>query len=441
MKLWFLFLFTIILFYGHSLRYGFSQDDWYFLLISQASSLKEVVQFFSPWHQQGFAFFRPLGTQLYYFLFVASAGLENAPYLMHVFMLLIHTTSAYLAFSLLHKITKDRVLSVWIGVLYASSSAHFLSLFYIAATQQLLSAMLGLLVLNALLDRRPRVAALWMIPALLSKESAIVVPVIAALILQLQYRYGIKKIAWRLAPTAAIITIYLLVRMAAGIVVQSEYHPDFSLKLVSTLRWYYFFGYGAPEELMHYASPGLFINFWRYIRDLGPLAIISTFTTIVLTLTGMVVMLCSLIAGTGISRRHLILYILWWLTGIGLIMWYPDHRYPHYLDLALIPMLLILTQSVKGGWRVLIGVLFLASSWAAINISEDHHWTTKRAVEARSQTAFILESGSCAAPNGVVFEGALNDMQEISYALSLANGPRVICDNPTLPVYYEGLYP
>lgn len=430
MKNWLMIMLASFLAYGGSLKYGFSQDDFYFLLISQANSIKDVLEFFSPWHQQGFAFFRPLGTQFYFYLFQQNA------WAMHLFMLILHSFNGYLVTKLVARLKHNPPVPLLIGILYTTSAVHFLSLYYISATQQLLATFFGLISLNSFLDKKYWQSALLLIPGLLSKETAIVIPVIALLLYQLEHQtLAVKKLFKPFLPYFLSVLIYLLLRFSAGVVVQSEYSPVLNLSLVSTLRWYWLFGYGAPEELMRYSGMYLFVNFFRYIRDLGWIAAVSTVVTVSASLIAILIAGKSALFNRPLSRVQISVYISWFLAGIALVVAYPHHRYPHYLDLALIPLLLLAVTPLKGVWRYLMVLLILLGSWSGINLSASTHWTTGRAKMGARALSFFEAQDLCKY-NTLQFVGEGNAAEELSYTLSLENGPRVICDNPRMTTYY-----
>lgn len=239
MKYYLVFLLTTAVFYGSSVLYGFSQDDFYFLLISRADSFLDILKFFSPWHQQGFPFYRPLGTQLYFWLF------QNSSQAMHVFMLVVQSFSGYLVYRLIRKLSHDRALPWLVSISYTAAAAHFLSLFYIAATQQLLAAMFSFLSLNAFLSINHRSSfiaklrpAIWLALALLSKESAVMVPAIAFLLYVFHQQGSLKlsKLVPVFTPYVLCTISYILLRYFGGLVIQSEYHPVIGPSLVSTDR-------------------------------------------------------------------------------------------------------------------------------------------------------------------------------------------------------------
>lgn len=414
-----LILFVTVLGYGSSLHYGFSQDDWYFLLISQASNLSDVINFFNPLTQSGFAFFRPLGTQLYYFLF------QGNPFLMHVFMLFTQSFSGYLVYLLLRELKLKSPTPILVALAYSVSSVHFLSLYYIAATQQLLAAAFSLLSLIFFLKKKYLPSALVLVLALLSKETAIVTPLIALVLIFLT---KVKLTIRSFIPFITVLTIYLSLRLATSSGTQSEYHLFLGPSVLTNLRWYFLFAANFPEALVNYGLPRMGINITRFISDHGNSALIITIGS-------------SLIATLALTRLFLskrLSYAIWFVVGLGPVIFLRNHLYPHYLDLALIPFLLLLLQDLKVKHQYIIAAFFIATSLLSIRLSQTHHWTTGRAEIATAALAFYDWDGACKQSN-IVFIGEGSTPRELSYALSLANGPRVICKRDDLGVYYQGV--
>ncbi|MFH2085957.1 MAG: hypothetical protein ABII21_04205 [bacterium] len=434
LKIFLLIFFSTCLAYGASLKYGFSQDDWYFLLISQANNFQGVVNFFNPFAQSGFAFFRPLGTQLYYFLFTSAFGLSRAPLFMHIFMLILQGSCGYLVYRLAAKLKFSPSSAFLIGLVYATSSAQFLSLFYIAATQQLLAAFFGLLSLNYFLVRRHWLSAIFFLLALISKETAIIIPFIAiTLSLLTTTKLNLKSMVTRFMPYTLYLILYTTLRLLAPHAVQAEYHFTFGLNVLSTLRWYILFAFNAPEEWLRYATPHLGINLLQFIRDFGLLG----FSITTLTLSSLLLFLVSLIRS---SLRKCALYLSWFVLALAPVLFLLDHRYPHYLDLALVPLILLLYHSFRGKWQYLLTAILIVGSVCNIYLSERIHWTTGRAKMASSALSAIDWSSTCP-HSAIIFTGPKPFPLELSYTLSLANGPRVICQNPKLGVYYQEVVP
>lgn len=418
-KIYLLILIGVVLAYGGALKYGFSQDDWYFLLISKANNFREVIGFFNPLSQSGFAFFRPLSTQLYYFLF------NQNPALMHVFMIFVQSLSGYFVFLLLKELKLKSPTPTLVALLYSVSSVHFLSLYYIAATQQLLAAAFSLLSLILFLKQKYPLSTLVLVLALLSKETSIVTPLIA---LGLVLISRAKPTISQFIPYTLVFMLYLIMRLSTHGTTQSEYHLFFGPSVLTNIRWYFLFAANFPEILVGYGLPRMGIDLAKFISDYRAPALI-------ITLSGSLTAFFAL-ARLVQSKRWL--YLLWFVVGLGPVILLRDHLYPHYLDLALIPLLLLLLQDLKPRHQYFIAILYLLASLYSIQFSENHHWTTARAQIVQSAMTSYDWDKICRQDN-IVFTGEGSAPRELSYALSLANGPRVICNKDDLGVYYQGV--
>lgn len=417
------------LFYGGALKYGFSQDDWYFLSISRAHAFADVLNFFNPAAQSGFAFFRPLGTQLYYYFATLIAGMEFAPILMHLFMILLQIASAILVYHLLLALKYPSFLAKCVAMIYASTSAVFLSLYYIAATQQLLATFFSLLSLYSFVQKKPLRVALYWALALLSKETAIMTPVIAVLLTQLNKPNLSFLKHWRqFVPYVLVGLSYIALRLISPPAVQSEYHFVFGGNVISTLRWFLLFGYGTPEEWIRYGLAKGALNINGIVADYGLLGLLNLSATIIL----LIITLYSFLK-TGRTHRPW-LYLTWWFLGLAPILFLQNHRYPHYLDLSLIPLLLLTLDSIKRYQLAIVGV-FLVASYTAITISSSSHWTVGRSNISERAITYFAKNQVCNATH-LIFAAPAPYPAELGYALSLENGPRVICNNPLLKVEY-----
>lgn len=415
--------------YGGALKYGFSQDDWYFLSISQAQNFGDVLNFFNPALQSGFAFFRPLGTQLYYFLAPALLGLERSPVLMHILMLILQGSSAYLVYRLLTTLKYEDNLARFIALIYATTSTVFLSLYYIAATQQLLSTFFSLLSLLAFFQQKPLRVALYWALALLSKETAIMTPVLAVVLTMLPSLKFSPLKRWRdFLPYVLVGLGYIFLRTSVPLSVQSEYHFVFGTHALSTLRWFFLFGYGAPEEWLRYGLAGGALAWQGILRDYGLLGYLNLGSTLFL----LIITLVSALRTVRTARFWL--YLSWWFLGLAPILFLQNHRYPHYLDLSLIPLLLLTLEPLRRLRPLVLGV-FLLASITAVMISTRSHWTLGRSVISARVISYFATHQVCDSSH-LIFAAPAPYPAELGYALSLENGPRVICNNPALKVEY-----
>ncbi len=430
-------LFFTLVFYGGSLKFGFSQDDFFFLTISQATSLRDVLLFFSPWHQAGFPFFRPLGTQLYYFVFTGI--FDNPQIYMHIFMILVHSFNAYLVVRLLDKIIPRRNNLIW-GILYASSSLHFLSLYYIAATQQLISTFFSLASILAYANKKPILPAILFFLALLSKETALVVP---GIIFLFNFLCGsspprLKTILRSLALYALVVAIYLALRLSADLVIQDEYKFIFGPSVLSTLRWYILFTAGVPEILLSYGASAGSLHTAKFLSDHG----VTGFFSLIPGLIALIIIAGSTLSSlrkSYLSWRDLIILSLWWVLGILLVIFLPQHRYPHYLDISLVALLILSAKALeRSAARFVVAILLLTNSLFGIALSEATHWTTGRALAVEKITSSLVSQEFCT-KKAVKIVGDSNLPTEAEIALSKEKGPRYICNASGLAVYYGAL--
>jgi len=438
MKRWLILTVLILLFFGTSFKYGFSQDDWYFLKLSNVQSTTSVLQFFSPWHQGEFPFYRPLSTQFFYFVSVRLFGLGNAPYFMHSVIVIAQILSGYLVYRLSRTLGLSRLRADLAAFVYVGGSLHFLSFYYIAAAQQLFAAMFGLATLLAALRRK----SFWLIGglyilALLSKESALLIPVYLFILSPWEHRFSklIRSKLQYLTVPGILAVLYVLLRLIRGVMVQSEYHLKFGFENFSALKVCLSYFLGFFERISDYSFAGGLSQFSIDTRPWGYFTVI-----------GAVILSLGLILGLvwRLSRRSLtpLLFRALAVMAVGIFPWIflPDHIYPHYLDLASFGFALL----VASLWESLLVSFLLVSAalvsyFAGIRASVRLHLTVQRAVISSHLLPRLEERGLCEGGD-VLIDGDPNLTKEASYALSLSNAPAVICKNPSLHVYYQGSY-
>lgn len=228
----------------------FSSDDWFHLRISDIHTFREFFNFFSflP-NAQSAAFYRPVSTQVFFSIFQKAFGLNPLPY--YLFGFILFGLSIYLLYKFASTLTKNAPLVVFF---YAFSVTNFTRLFFISAYQELF--LVNFILLSLLTFRKkPLVAVISFILALLSKETAIVLPLLLLLTDWYQNKINLR----RLIPYIGILVPYLYLRLfvfhgSGG----DSYIWDFSLiRAANTLFWYSLWSLGAPELLVDYVGSGL----------------------------------------------------------------------------------------------------------------------------------------------------------------------------------------
>ncbi|MEK7066428.1 MAG: hypothetical protein AAB965_02540, partial [Patescibacteria group bacterium] len=240
----------------------FSSDDWFHLRISDIHSLQEFLNFFSFANtDQSASFYRPLSTQVFFYFFHTIFGLNSLPY--YLFGILLFTLILFL----LYKFTNSLVTTL----IYAVSVTNFTRLFFLSAYQELFLVFFSLLTLILYKSKKYLPALFCFVLSLLSKETAVVLPVLLLVLSLFEKKVSFRK----LAPHFFLLAIYLYLRLFIfkGSVGDS-YIWDFSPpKALNTFFWYTLWSFGAPELLVDYVGSGLKIlprfftdyPIWSYI--------------------------------------------------------------------------------------------------------------------------------------------------------------------------------
>lgn len=426
-----------VFFYGTSLKYGFSQDDFFHLSIAKANSVTEFAKFFLP-NVSDWVFYRPISTQTFYYLFSSVFGWRSSPLPMHLFMLLLHIFNSIMVVKIVSLLTKkSHRASLLAGIIYASSPIHFLSLYYIGAVQQLLTTFFSLLTILAFANKKKTLELISLTLAFLSKEIAIRVPVIVTIFALLRGD-SLKSAISKTKHLYLLTFLYMLFRYLVGLDIPAQYSFSLNpLKLAASSMWYGLFSLGAPEELLRYGLSGGKINLTQFIVD-------HSFTAVLLSIS--IALLLIIIFFTlyknfrvAKTRARSLLYLLWWIIAIAPILPFSTHKYPHYLDLSLIAILALLFSSIKKkSYLTSLAALFLVSSFLGLSIEKTTHWTIGRA-EIVNNVYALFENNSLCEYDSLLITGDDDLPKELSYALMLEHGPQLICNNQELQIYYSGV--
>ncbi len=427
-------LLATFLFYGPSLKYGFSQDDFFFLKLAQAHNLKDILLFFSPFHQQGFPFYRPLGTQFYFYVFRSLFGLDKAPFFMHLFMLFLQAINGYLVFKLIRRFKFSRSKALFSGIIYAIAAPHFLSLFYIAATQHLLATTFSLLALLSFLDEHIGLTLTFLFFGLLSKENTlfVVFPMISLFFFERKLNKKNALLLFkRLIYPLILFGSYFVFRFYGGITVQSDYKPILDHRIVQTLRFYLSFLFGFFEKIQDYPLS----NFKQYFLDTRVWGKLVFFTFII----EMGLLFKNFLIALRKKRSQVIISLLMIVLPLLPYLGLPNHIFPHYLEFSLLGFVFLILTIFNAYSFYLFIVIFLINNFASIRTSLMLHWSPLRSQLNAHYLPFIRQQICSVKTNKIVFSGDPRLVKELYYSLSGSNGPQVICNNFNLRVYYKGL--
>lgn len=417
-----IFLASFLLFYP-SLFVFFTNDDFFFLKISNIGSLPQFFNFFSLTKgPDGFGMYRPLTTQVFYFLDRAFFGLN--PIGLHVIAFLVFFGLLYLVYVLANLLLADKKIAVFTALLYSLSATHFGHLYYLATFQELGMTFFVLLSCIFFVNKKLFLSILFFVLALLSKETAVVTPVLIGFIFWFfaknkKTKFDLKPLLRKLAPFFIILFIYFLFRVFSyGFAKGDTYIWDFSIKrLANTVFWYLVWSLNLPETLLDFVGPGFSVNPNLFIY--WSKQIIPIFAFFALECIGLVVMLFKTIRSRvtdEIKQNNLVssLSIFWFLVALLPVIFLPEHKFTFYLTLPLFAVAFriayLLVKSRLGD--IFVGIFVV--SWAVTSILTVKHtvntnWITQG--EKISQTAYKFISGKTGeiGDRKVVFADTIND--------------------------------
>jgi hypothetical protein len=400
---WFLlitFLISFVIFYP-SLFVFFTNDDFFFLKISQANNLGQFFNFFNIFQgPDGFGMYRPLTTQVFYFLSWKFFHLSPLP--LHIISFLFFFGVIYLVYRLVIELLKNEKTALLSAFLYAVSATHFGHLYYLAAFQELGMTLLVLLSCLMFIKQKNMLSFIFFILALMSKETAIVTPILLALIYLFKKINGSKVIDYRrlftkLLPFVICSFIYLLIRVRwYGFATGDSYIWDFSIKkMFNTGIWYLLWSLNIPEALVDYMGsgfkidPNLFIFWGNQIKS-----IIILFLVQGLMLSVVLTKDLFKVKKSETKENNLVslFCFFWFLISLLPVIFLPFHKFTFYLTLPIIGIVfrisyVITSSKISNLFVALFLITWTTTSVLTLKFTIRTNWITQD--EIISQKVFM----------------------------------------------------
>lgn len=443
------FLISVFLFYPAFSTF-FTNDDFFHLAISRARSLKDFLSFFNLWSSAGsFPNYRPISIQVYYFFGRVISGLNPVGYRLisfAVFFLVI-----YLVYLFVKRITKSETISLISAFLYATSATHFAHLYYSGAFQELSLVLFFLISSIYFFDflRKTRlryylISILAFILALMSKETAVVLPFILALLFlysrKQKARLTVKRFVGLIIPYLLILVGYFYLRVFHyGFATGDSYIWDFSIKRsVNTLGWYGLWSLNLPEMLVDFVGPGLRFNpnlFRYWSKEIIPI--------LILFLVEIVSIFYLIFKSKILNRKSLFITLFclsWFLITLVPVLFLPLHKFTFYLTLPIIGVVFFISYLLITNYQLLITVVFVASwlalSFLTLKLTSETNWITQGAKTARNVYKYFQTNGGKYKGKTIVFYDTKDDS-------SLPWSPTqvlkdVLSNNNFFQVFYDG---
>lgn len=435
-----------VLVFSSSLLNFFSADDWFHLRVVQIESLKQFLNFFSfSETEQSISFYRPLPTQVFFFIFYKIFGLNSSFYFLAG--LIVFGLIGWQLVKLLKQLNIKEKFIFMTLFFYMFSASNFARINFISAFQELFLGLFMILAARYYLNKKWLFLFFWIL-ALLSKETAIIFGLIMILLDLVKKEKIFNNIRKYLA-VGLISIIYLGFRFYVFKGVSGDsYVWDFSIKkMLNTTMWYGFWSIGIPEFMVDYVGSGLKIV-PKFFLDFGIWAkiFLGEIGFLFLSICGLIIF------GIKKIRKNLEKFI-WgiFIFGITLlpVVFLPWHKYSHALTLPLIGIAYLMAIIVDLN-RYKILKIFFVISFLALNLTsiyclhQRHYSVTRGIISQKVFDYFEQNYPEFPKDKSFVFINDTNpeakqwgSSKQIAYALSNSDFFKVFYKDKNIKVYYE----
>jgi|WetSurMetagenome_2_1015567.scaffolds.fasta_scaffold03870_2 hypothetical protein len=361
----------------------FSGDDWFHLQITQIGSIPEFLNFFSFQHTaQSAAFYRPLSTQVFFFVFQKLFGLTAWPY--YLFVLLCFGYSLHLVYKFAQSQFHDNNKSLLTSLIYSLSVSNFTRIYFLSAFQEIALVIFSLLCLLSF-SKSKKNSLIFFVFALLSKETAVVLPL---LLLVFNFKEIKKKISV-LIPFIIIWLLYLFLRLKVfGSVSGDSYTWNLSpAKAANTLSWYILWCFGAPELLVDYIGSG-FRPIARLYTDY-PYWWQTIFCLLFGTITSTIILSIQKIKKI---NTQIFKFVALFLITLSPVLFLPQHKFTLELGLPLVGFSLAIAWILpsKHTWiKTSLIVFYLALNLSMNYLTYTRSYTVNRSVTAQKLVQYF----------------------------------------------------
>lgn len=442
------FLVSFAVFYP-SLFVFYTNDDFFNLKIANVNSIQGFLNFFNLFRgPEGWGLYRPLTTQVFYFITVKFFNLNPLP--LHIISFFMFFLLIFLVYKLVLFLSGKEKISIIATFLYAMSATHFGHLYFLS-TQELGLGIFVLLSCIFFLKDKTSLSLIFFIMALMSKETAVITPALLFLVYSFNKQssgktFDFKKLSTRLLPFIICLFVYLIIRSHwYGFTTGNSYIWDFSpLKAINTSFWYLLWSLNIPEELVNYIAPGLTVNpsiFVYWGTQIVPILILFSIQCVLIAWT-LVNVLRERIK-TEIKERDLVsvFCIGWFLISLLPVIFLPQHKFTFYLTLPLIGLVfriayLLSTSKVGNFFIGLFIILWTITSVLTLRFTVETNWITQGELVAKRVYDYVKKNENSLTGKTIVFYDSADDR-------SLPFSPTGIVENSLsnnnfFQAYYDG---
>jgi len=251
--LFFTILFSVVFFlFKRAFSINFILDDFIFLKLGKLQSFTDFLHIFSPYKT---FFYRPIPTEIFYFFI---NKMNNNLFVSHLIVFSVYCIGLFFLYRCLNIVTKKRDLSMFITALYAIHFTHVFQLYELATFIEVCLFTFGVLTVYFFLQKNLLLSLVFFICALLSKETALLIPLfMVALDMFNIWKLPTKKITFVIPYIVLSGIAFMLYRPSVTYLQNTEplYAIRLSPKLIgNNLMWYGLWSLGFPNFLPDYLT-------------------------------------------------------------------------------------------------------------------------------------------------------------------------------------------
>jgi hypothetical protein len=374
MKLKLILLLAFVLFSPSLFNY-FSHDDFFILRLAKINSIADFFTFFNLFFApERLGSYRPLTTQVY---FLVSHLFNLSPLPLHIIAYLVFFADIYLVYFLTKLLIRSENGSLLSTFLYATSATHFAHLYWPALFQELGLIFFFLLSTIFFLKNKFVFSFFALIGGLMSKETAIVIPIILGL--TIIYERSWSKIKF-LIPNILLVAAFLFIHIVFyGLPPGEVYKLDFSPKIFNTLMWYALWSFNLPELFVDFIGPGISLN-PNLLNFYGK----ETIAIVALFLITISLGFFALLRQKRVNLNVVIFCAGWFLATLTPIIFLPWHKFTYGLGVPLVGLTIFLgllfsklTKLTNKTTRVILSIFCLVwflTSVATLYLTYKTHW-------------------------------------------------------------------
>lgn len=398
-----LFISLLILFWPSFTNFFFG-DDLFNAVLGRADNLKGVLNFFNILKAPpNFLFYRPLTIQFFFWLGFRLFQINPLGY--HLVSYLFFLINLILLFKLTKKILSSSTIAYLTVFFYAFSHSHFTRIYFISLCQEFILTAFYLLAIICYINfiqkhhlKNLFFSTICFILALLCKETALSLPMSIILVdtfflkeKKNWSKYIMSRVKYFL-PFLITFIVYSIPRFFLfGFTKEGNYQLVFKLRsTINTILWYFLWSLGLPETFVNIKilDHRYLIN-PRFMQEFGDQGAIITllfalmFPLILISLKEIYKL---------VKRKNnyqlikkLLFCVLWFLTTIILISFYPFHKFSYSVTLSLIGVaisLSLLSLAIYDYSKIIFAfflTLYLLVSITANNFAYKNYWSRQRA--------------------------------------------------------------